>query len=395
MEENESEQKNSESRKKPKKFLNGWTKEQERLMAEWSDIATCYRWLHDQSEKIFHIKTLWITLPVIILSTLGGTANFGIQSLFKDETQQKYASFGIGSISLLAGLLTTIGNYLRYPQFEESHRVASIAWGKFQRLIAIELALSPLDRMDSLDFLKICRADLDRLIEQSPPIPQDAINLFDAKFGSINDLKKPDICGSLVHTNVFESSETRLKQLAVDASLMLRHRKNALNEILSPQIQSTIKKQINEQLQTALDVNRQQLMEELEMKRVETQKLKEETDRAIEERKKKMVADIENEKKNLKDKKIPTNNVLFTQSMPTLDRRTTFNKYSSISGLHSIKIEDTKESDVKKPNVIAMDSPEVTNQIIIPQGNTHNRNDIENVNPPPSSIEDDQMFQIE
>jgi len=395
MEENESEQKNSESRKKPKKFLNGWTKEQERLMAEWSDIATCYRWLHDQSEKIFHIKTLWITLPVIILSTLGGTANFGIQSLFKDETQQKYASFGIGSISLLAGLLTTIGNYLRYPQFEESHRVASIAWGKFQRLIAIELALSPLDRMDSLDFLKICRADLDRLIEQSPPIPQDAINLFDAKFGSINDLKKPDICGSLVHTNVFESSETRLKQLAVDASLMLRHRKNALNEILSPQIQSTIKKQVNEQLQTAMDINRQQLMEELEMKRVETQKLKEETDRAIEERKKKMVADIENEKKNLKDKKIPTNNVLFTQSMPTLDRRTTFNKYSSISGLHSIKIEDTKESDVKKPNVIAMDSPEVTNQIIIPQGNTHNRNDIENVNSPPSSIEDDQMFQIE
>lgn len=396
MEENESDQKEgSGTDKKPKKFLNGWTKEQERLMAEWSDIATCYRWLHDQSEKIFHVKTLWITLPVIILSTLGGTANFGIQSLFKDETQQKYASFGIGSISLLAGLLTTIGNYLRYPQFEESHRVASIAWGKFQRLIAIELALSPLDRMDSLDFLKICRADLDRLIEQSPPIPQDAINLFDAKFGSINDLKKPDICGSLVHTNVFESSETRLKQLAVDASLMLRHRKNALNEILSPQIQSTIKSQVNQQLQTALDMNRVQLMEELEMKRAETQKLKEETDRAIAERKKKMEAEIENEKRNLKDKKNLTNNVLFSQSMPTLDRRTTYNKYSSISGLHSIKIDETKESAVQKPNIIPMDSPEITNQIIIPQHNLHNRNDIENVNPPPSTIELDHGFQLE
>lgn len=407
MEENESEQKNSESGKKPKKFLNGWTKEQERLMAEWSDIATCYRWLHDQSEKIFHVKTLWITLPVIILSTLGGTANFGIQSLFKDETQQKYASFGIGSISLLAGLLTTIGNYLRYPQFEESHRVASIAWGKFQRLIAIELALSPLDRMDSLDFLKICRADLDRLIEQSPPIPQDAINLFDAKFGSINDLKKPDICGSLVHTNVFESSETRLKQLAVDASLMLRHRKNALNEILSPQIQSTIKKQVNEQLQSALDMNRQQLMEELEMKRVETQKLKEETDRAVEERKKRIVAEIENEKKNLKDKKIPTNNILFTQSIPSLDSRTHHNKYSSLSGLQSIKIDDMKESTAQKPNIIPMDSPELKNQIILPlisggntsesvlEHNIHNRDDTGNINPPPSSIDLDHGFQLE
>lgn len=397
MEENENYQKNSgtSADKKPKRFLNGWTKEQERLMAEWSDIATCYRWLHDQSEKTFHVKTLCITLPVIILSTLGGTANFGIQSLFKDETQQKYASFGIGSISLLAGLLTTIGNYLRYPQFEESHRVASIAWGKFQRLIAIELALSPLDRMDSLDFLKICRADLDRLIEQSPPIPQDAINLFDAKFGSINDLKKPDICGSLVHTNVFESSETRLKQLAVDASLMLRHRKNALNEILSPQIQSTIKKQVNEQLQTALDMNREQLMEELEMKRVETRKLKEETDRAVEERKKKVVADIENEKKNLKDKKIPTNNVLFTQSIPTLDRRTHLNKYSTINGLQSIKIEDSNKSpELKNQIIIPLISGENTSEAVL-ENNIHNRNDTENINHHLPSIDDDNTFQLE
>ena len=67
-------------KEKPKKFLNGWSKEQERLMAEWSDIASCYRWLHNQSDKIYHVKTLWINLPVIVLSTLGGTANFGIQS---------------------------------------------------------------------------------------------------------------------------------------------------------------------------------------------------------------------------------------------------------------------------------------------------------------------------
>ena len=36
---------------KPHRFLNGWTKEQERLMSEWSDIAMCYRWLHDRAEK--------------------------------------------------------------------------------------------------------------------------------------------------------------------------------------------------------------------------------------------------------------------------------------------------------------------------------------------------------
>jgi AraC-like DNA-binding protein len=123
---------------KPKKFQNGWSKEQERLMAEWSDIAACYRWLHNQSNKVFHVKTLWINLPVIVLSTLGGTASFGIQSLFEgNESAKKYASFGIGGISLLAGLLTTVGNYLR-------KRRLSIALEKLQktRIGILEIALS-------------------------------------------------------------------------------------------------------------------------------------------------------------------------------------------------------------------------------------------------------------
>jgi hypothetical protein len=280
---------------KEKRFLNGWSREQEILMAEWSDLAMCYRWLHDKSEKYYHSKTLWINLPVIILSTLGGTANFGIQSLFSDDMTKKYASFAIGGVSLFAGLLTTIGNYLRYAQLEESHRVASIAWGKFQRLIAVELALNPDDRIDSLDFLKICRADLDRLIEQSPPIPEESIQLFEANFGLIADLKKPDICGSLEHTRVFESSQSRLKQVLSDAALMIRHKRRTLNELLSPQIQDTIKKQVETRLKEALEERKNSLKEELELEKVTIQQTEEEYQRALEERRRKIHSDIDAE----------------------------------------------------------------------------------------------------
>ncbi len=280
---------------KEKRFLNGWSREQEVLMAEWSDLAMCYRWLHDKSEKHFHSKTTWINLPVIILSTLGGTANFGIQSLFSDDTSKKYASFAIGGISLFAGLLTTIGNYLRYAQMEESHRVASISWGKFQRLIAVELALNPDDRIDSLDFLKICRADLDRLIEQSPPIPEESIKLFEASFGLIADLKKPDICGALEHTRVFESSQSRLKQVLSDAALMIRHKRRTLNELLSPQIQDTIKKQVETRLQEALEERKNSIKDELELEKATIQQTEEEYQRALEERRRKIHREIDAE----------------------------------------------------------------------------------------------------
>lgn len=244
--------------KQEKRFLNGWSKEQEQLMSEWSDIALCYRWLHDNSEKIYHAKNLWINLPVIILTTLGGTASFGVQSVFSDPVSKQYASFAIGSVSLFAGILTTVGNYLRYAQLEESNRVASIAWGKFQRLIAIELAMNPNERMDAIDFLKICRADLDRLIEQSPPIPTEAIRVFEEKFGTIKELKKPDICGALEHTTVFNSSDLRLKQVAVDAAILLRQRRHTLNELLAPQVQETIQKKVDERLHLVLKKKEQQ-----------------------------------------------------------------------------------------------------------------------------------------
>jgi hypothetical protein len=240
----------------PKKFQNGWSKEQDKLMADWSDIAGCYRWMHDRAEKRYTNKNMYMTIPVIILSTLTGTASVGIGSIAGgDEEFQKYLNFGIGGVSLIAGILTTLNNFLRYAQLSESNKVAGVAWGKFQRLIAVELALKPDERMDSLDFLKICRADLDRLIEQSPPIPDAIIYEFEREFKDRPNLRRPDICHGLDHTHVYDNTQSRLKALTSDAALTLMHKKRLLRQEILPDLD----KMIETAVQTNLTKKKQEI----------------------------------------------------------------------------------------------------------------------------------------
>jgi hypothetical protein len=224
---------------------NGWTREQEELMAGWSDIATCYRWMHDRCEKQMNMSNMWITVPVIVLSTLTGSASFVMNSLVGDNpTGQKYAQIGIGGVSIFTGILTTLGNFFRYAQNSESNRVASIAWGKFQRQIAVELALSPTERLVCSDFLNIARAELDRLIEQSPPIPDKIIREFEKEFESIPALKRPDIAHGVEHTQIFKNTDTRLKQLAVDAAVYMKQKRKVWNESLAPDIDAKVKGEV-------------------------------------------------------------------------------------------------------------------------------------------------------
>lgn len=287
---------------KPHRFLQNWSKSNENLMSGWADICTVYKWLHDRSEKSFHISNLCISLPTIILSTLTGTANFAIQSITGDnENIQKFASFGIGTVSILVSILSTIGSYLRYAPLEEAHRVASISWSKFGRQISVELALHPDDRMDAMDFLKICRAELDRLIEQSPLIPDSIIKEFQCKFGHIKDLKRPEICGNLEHTAIYQSSESRLKKLMADTALMLKHKANTLKELVTPEMEARIKKQVDQRLESALEERKKKLEAEIEERRKFASEEEMERSKLMEERRDKLQKELEIEKERLQE----------------------------------------------------------------------------------------------
>jgi hypothetical protein len=225
-----------------KRFLNGWTKELEILFADWADRAACYRWMHEKTGRLYHTRDQSLMFPVIILSTIAGAANFAMNSISQNPTIQNYVQLGLGGLSIATGILTTIANRLGYASSSEAHRGASISWGKFNRLIVIELALHPDERMDSFAFMKMFRIELDRLIEQSPSIPELIIRKFIFEFKELTDVKKPDITGEIEHTAVFTDKHTRLKKIAEEAAITISQKKGILKQLVLDDLESKIRK---------------------------------------------------------------------------------------------------------------------------------------------------------
>ena len=185
-----------------------WTKEQEQLLAEWSEKASGYRWLHSRCEKNYRCRNYTFTIPVIILSTLTGTANFAMDSFVPEENKQM-AMACVGGVNIFAGILSTLQNFLRYAELMEGHRLALVSWSKFGRDIAVELALEPKMRKPAFDFLTICRAEFDRLIEQSPSIDDEVTKKFKKVFKNTikEGLRIPEICNGLHRVSVYEPSQ--------------------------------------------------------------------------------------------------------------------------------------------------------------------------------------------
>jgi hypothetical protein len=186
-----------------KKFHNGWTTELESLATEWADNAACYEWMHQRSRQLQSTKNLRMKIPMIVLSTLTGTASFGLGSFFgTDEYSKTIAQMVIGSISILVGTIGTLDTFFQYAQSCEMHNTAAINWGNFQRNIEFQMKLHPNERIDAMPFLKMMQNELNRLIEQTPSILDCVLKEFRTTFKEKSDLKKPAIVDGLEHTVV-------------------------------------------------------------------------------------------------------------------------------------------------------------------------------------------------
>jgi len=199
------------SKSKKKNTRDYWKAEEEIIIQQWADKAQCYQWMHARCREIYQTKNAWYTIPVIIISTITGTANFA-QDRFNDNVKE-YVVMGIGSMSIIAGIITTIYQFLKISELNEGHRAASISWGKFYNNLKTIGLRHPLDRLSPNETIKVYQDEYDRLLEVSPSILPNVLKTFNNQFKKNNDLNKPSIGNKLDATPIFKMSDEERQKM--------------------------------------------------------------------------------------------------------------------------------------------------------------------------------------
>ena len=267
-----------------------WNDQTEELLVGWADNGAIYKWLHEESHKKYRITSYWYALPIIILSGALGILNVSLEGYVPPD-YMKIAQASIGGINFFVTVLTIIQNYFKYAESSDEHRKSGIGWGKFYRNISIELSVNRSHRKDPDFFIKLARNEYDRLLEESPTIPDDIIEKFNTTFKKqqktnkkkLDKLKKksqnqttqlyqsmsttdlqnidnltqndelilPDICGTIVHTKVFKDKNVDIPIVSekssndVDYIKLFEEKFTSLENIINEKL-----KPINEPIKT-------------------------------------------------------------------------------------------------------------------------------------------------
>lgn len=166
-----------------------WHGNLEDYFAKTGEKASGLSWCHKRAEEIYSKRKTFIDLPVIIGSGIIAFLNAGSSSLFTDA---KISSVSLGIASLAVGFLQSVNTYFNWAKRAEAHRLSSIQYSRLYRDLTIELGLPRQERQDPEELLKSIKDQYNRLQEISPLIPAEVIQLFQKKFGTREDIGKPE-----------------------------------------------------------------------------------------------------------------------------------------------------------------------------------------------------------
>ena len=185
-----------------------WSSQLEDILAKEGERCSGLAWLHTKAENLTARYNSFVQVPVIILSTLAGTASVGSSTLFDGDT--KTASIAIGLVSIGVGVMNTLGSFFAFAKRSESHRIAHLSYAKLAAKISIELSLPRDERIKAEVLLTHVRETMERLAETTPNCPPGIVAEFNEKYKDEKEIALPVEVNGIHPIKIFRQ-ETHVK----------------------------------------------------------------------------------------------------------------------------------------------------------------------------------------
>jgi len=197
-----------------------WCEKQEKLLKSWAERAAGYRWLHNHARLYYKKQNDWLAYPSIVIASITGVGGFAVlnpsgNESVSMETKNKImiVQYMFAFLNVLAGILTSISKFSQSSTLADAHSLMCVQYSKYYRNIDMELSLDEGDRTCVIEFVKKCREEYDRLLDDAPDIPAISIQAFNIEFPE--RVNKPDVCNGL---SIIVSDDTN-SQIAAHTSV--------------------------------------------------------------------------------------------------------------------------------------------------------------------------------
>ncbi len=200
-----------------------WSEPLEILISQEGERCRGLAWINQRAETYYAHRANAIAIPVIVLSTLAGTASVGSSSLFQGDTQ--ISSVVIGLVSIGVGILNTISSYFSWARKSESHKIAYLQYSKLFSIIRVEMSLPRSERQQPEQLLKQIRDGMERLAETTPSPPPSILDEFNKHFKDEDKtISRPIEVNGLQKVLIYRSPSipTKLEEVKIEIKNPLR-----------------------------------------------------------------------------------------------------------------------------------------------------------------------------
>lgn len=170
-----------------------WSSEQEQLLIAWAEKASGYAWLHSKCIHYYKKRNWFVSIPAAIFGYLAGATTL----LSNQSFDNFYIKGAVGFSAILGGIFSNFQQMFTFKELTEQHRLSTLRFLSFFRDISCELSMHPSHRTNPIDYINMKRLEMDKMLEQSPSIPDSIIDIFINKTRYSREMHKPEVANVL------------------------------------------------------------------------------------------------------------------------------------------------------------------------------------------------------